>query len=188
MQLNDALKKRKTVIRYSTKKPNWRKIIKAIDAARYAPNAEGQFAMQWILVSDEKKIAQFSGATQQEFVSMAKYIVVAVSDDTKMIRSYGDRGPRYSSLQAGAAIQNFLLELVEQKLVTKWVKYFAPDEVKRILSIPDKAIIEGIFPIGIETKRRTEEEKRRPLETYIRFDKWGEKKMRPHSRVLSESP
>jgi len=186
MQLKEAIKKRKSVTRYMTKKPDWRKIVRAIDATRYSPNADGQFAMKFILVSDSKKIAKFSDATQQEFVSKAKYVVVAVSDDTKLVRSYDERGKRYSSLQAGAAIQNFLLQLTEEGLVTKWVKFFYDSQVKEILEIPDKMIVEGIFPIGIETKISSKEEFKTELENIVFFEKWGEKKMEPQTRVRVE--
>jgi len=187
MQLKEAIKSRKSVTRYHHKKPDWRKIVQAIDAVRYAPNADGTFAMKWILVSDEKKIEEICKATQQDFVRSAKYVVVAVSDDSKLVQLYKEGGTRYSMLQAGAAIQNFLLELTEKKLVTKWVKYFYEDEIKRALEIPEKMQIDGVFPIGIETKIKTKEEYKKDLENYLFFEKWGEKKMEPQTRVKLET-
>ena len=148
MQLKSAIEKRKSVERYSHKTPNWRKIIRAIEAARHAPSAGNQFAMKFILISNEEKIKQLATAAQQRFIETAKYVVVAVSDDSKLIRSYGDRGIRYSTQQGGAAIENFLLALTELKLSTKWVMHFYEDQVKRILEIPDSLNVEGIFPIG----------------------------------------
>jgi len=183
MQLKEAIKKRKSVTRYHHKKPDWRKIVRSIDAARYAPNAEGQGVIKFILISDSKKISELAKFSQQKFVGEAKFIVVVVSDDSKLIRSYGDRGTRYSSLQAGAAIQNFLLELTEQKLVTKWVKYFSDSDIKTVLGISGNLVVEGIFPIGLETKIRSEEERKTDLENIIYFDKWGNKYMEPHTRV-----
>ncbi len=188
MQLKDAIKKRKSVVRYHHKKPDWRKIIRAIDVARYSPNADGQFVMKFILISDESIIGELAQASQQRFVGDARFVVVAVSDDSKLIRSYGKRGSRYSSLQAGASIQNFLLQLTEFKLVTKWVKYFSDVQVKRILKISDEFSVEGIFPIGIETKMNTPEERRKDLENILFFDKWGVKKMKSETRIkLSNS-
>ena len=183
MQLKEAIKKRKAVVRYHHKKPDWRKIIRAIDMARYSPNADGRNVLKFILVSNKKSISELSEATQQSFVGTAQYLVVAVSDDSKLVRFYDERGVRYSSLQAGAAIQNFLLALTELKLVTKWVKHFSDVDVKRILKISDELSVEGIFPIGIETKVRSPEEKRKDLENTIFFDKWGNKKMARETRV-----
>jgi len=183
MQLIDAIKKRREVKRYSLKKPDWRKVIRAIDTARYSPNAGGQFVIRYVVIQDEEKIKKLKDATQQSFVGDAKIIVVAVSDDSKLEKFYKDRATRYSSLQAGASIQNFLLNLTEQGLVTKWVKYFVDDQVKFILEIPDKLQVEGIFPIGLPTPHRVEEEYVMPLDNVIYFDKWKQKEMEPRTKV-----
>ncbi|MEA3248172.1 MAG: nitroreductase family protein [Nanoarchaeota archaeon] len=186
MQLQDAIKKRKSVRRYFDKKPDWRKIIRAIDMARFAPSAGNQFALKFILISDEKKIAKLAGSAQQDFVGTAKYVVVAVSDDSKLVRSYGNRGVRYASQQAGAAIENFLLALTEQNLVTTWVGYFYDEQVKDALNIPEELSVEGIFPIGKETKIKTSERRKVDLENILYFDKWKNKKMTPHTKVSME--
>ncbi|MFA5060766.1 MAG: nitroreductase family protein [Candidatus Pacearchaeota archaeon] len=186
MQLADAIKKRKSVRRFSHKSPNWRKIIRAIDLTRFSPSAGNQFSLKFILVSDKYKIGKLSEASQQEFVGNAQYIVVAVSDDSKLIKLYGERGIRYSSLQAGASIQNFLLALTEQGLVTTWVGHFYDEQVKEVLNIPENLSVEGIFPVGIETKIKTKERLKLDLENIVYFDKWGNKKMEPLTRVSLE--
>ena len=178
MQLKDALERRKSVKRFHHKKPNWRKILRAIDAARFAPSAGNKFVTRFILVSDEKKIAELAVASQQNFVKDAQYIVVAVSDETALIRGYGDKGIRYTAQQAGAAIENFLLALTEQKLVTTWIGHFYEEQVRRTLDIPEGLKIEAMFPIGIETKVKTDVKKKMKLDYIIYFDKWGENNMK----------
>jgi nitroreductase len=166
------------------RKPDWRKIVRAIDATRFAPCAGGQFALKFILVSNEKKIAELAEAAQQDYVGSAKYVVVAVSDDSKLVRSYGDRGVRYASLQAGAALENFWLALTEQGLVTAWVGYFYDEQVKSALGISDDMNVEAIFPIGKETKVKGSERRAKPdLDNVLYFEKWGNKKMVPHIKV-----
>ena len=186
MQLKDAIKERQNTERFSHKKPNWRKIIQAIDAARYAPNAGDQFVMKFILVSDKNKIKRISDATQQPFVRTARYVVVAVSDDSVLVRSYDKRGTRYAALQSGAAIENFLLELTELGLVTYWVKHFFEEKIRDTLDIPKEMVIEGIFPIGKKTKIKTKKEYRVDLDNCIFFDKWDNKKMSKEVKVTTE--
>lgn len=183
MKLRDAIEKRKSVRRFMAKKPNWRKIIRAIDAARFAPSAGNQFVTKYILVSDEKKIAKISDATQQDFVGTAKFVVVVVNDDSKLVRSYGDRGVRYGGQQAGASIQNFLLALEEEGLATTWIGYFFDDKIKVALDIPDKMSVEAVFPIGIETKVKASRKMKTDLENIIYFDKWKNNKMVPHIKL-----
>jgi nitroreductase len=188
MQLIDAIKKRKSVRRYSSKKPDWRKIIRAIDAARYAPSAGNQIGWKFVLISDEKKIQELAKASQQKFVSDASYVVAVVSDDSKLVRSYGkDRGPIFSRHQAAAAIQNFLLALEEQGLVTCWIGHFSEEQVKRTIGVSGDMVVEAFFPIGIETKVKTRKKFKSELESLIYFDKWENKKMSPMTRVKHES-
>jgi len=183
MQLKDAIESRQSVRRFHHSKPDWRKIIRAIDAARFAPSAGNKFVMNFILVSDEKKIVEIAAATQQDFVGSAQYVVVAVSDDSALVQSYGDKGVRYSSQQAGAAIENFLLALTEEKLVTTWVGHFYEEQVRRTLDIPEGLSIEAVFPIGKATKVVSEVSRKAKLENILYFDKWGEKKMVGHIKV-----
>jgi nitroreductase len=178
MQLKDAIESRKSVKRFHHKKPNWRKIIRAIDAARFAPSAGNKFVTRFILVSNEKKLAELTAASQQDFVGDVKYIVVVVSDDTALVRGYGEDGVRYAAQQAGAAIENFLLALNEQKLATTWVGHFYREQVRRTLDIPEGLHIEAMFPIGVETKIKTSSRGKMKLDQIIYFDKWKEKKMK----------
>ena len=187
MQLRSAIEKRKSVSRFHHKSPSWRKIIQAIDAARFAPSAGGLFAMKFILVSEEDKIAKLAEAAQQDFVGTAKYVVVAVSDDGKLERSYGNKGRDYALVQSGAAIENFLLAATELKLATTWVGHFYEEQVKDTLEIADKLRVVAIFPIGLDTKIATREKTKTKLENMIYFDKWGNKKMGGQTNVSVEA-
>ncbi len=178
MQIEDAIKKRKSIRRYSDKSPDWRKIIKAIDAARYAPMAGNIFSLRFILVQDKEKIVSLKQACQQDFVGKANYVVVVVSDTTHLVKSYGNRAEKYAKQQAGAAIENFLLELVSQGLATCWVGLFVDEQVKRVLEIPDNMDVEALFPIGIETKVKTREKDKLDLDRVLYFDTWKNKFMR----------
>ena len=170
--------------KFSHIKPDWRKIIRAIDAARYAPSAGNLFNMKFILVSDEAKIKEIAKATQQDFVGTAKYIVVAVSDDEKLKKVYKDKAERYSFQQAGAAIENFLLALVEFGLETTWIGYFYEDEVRETLEIPEEKMIEAIFPIGVAHKNLKDGRKKKvDLENTLYFESWGNKLMTPKTKI-----
>jgi nitroreductase len=185
MQLSNAIKSRKSVKRFLDKKPDWRKIIKAIDMARFAPTAGNQFCLKFILIKDEKKINKISEAAQQTFINKAHFVVAVVSDDTKLKQLYDKRGTRYARQQAGAAIQNFLLALTEQGLATTWIGHFVDSQIKQALELPSGVNVEAIFPIGKETKALAQSQsKQKPdLENLLYFDKWKNKTMQPQTRV-----
>ena len=72
--------------------------------ARFAPTAGNQNALKFILVKDKKKIEQLAQASQQGFIKQAHFVVVAVTNDSVLKRSYAGKGERFSRQQAGAAI------------------------------------------------------------------------------------
>src|SRR3990172_3189658 len=121
MELDKAIKGRSSVKKFNSKKPDWRDIIEAIDAARYAPMAGGNYTLKFILVSDEEKINQIAQACQQDFISQVSYVVVACSNASRTTNSYGKQGEVYVRQQAGAAMENFMLKLQDFGLSTCWV-------------------------------------------------------------------
>jgi nitroreductase len=187
MQLKEAIKSRKSVKRFHHKKPDWKKIIRAIDLARFAPSAGNKFVTKFILVSDKKKIEELAKASQQDFVGKAEYVVVVVTDDSRLIQDYGERGERYGATQTGAAIQNFLLSLTEQKLATTWVGHFYDEQVRRALEIPDALKIEAMFPIGLDTKVGAGSRRKVGLDYTIYYDKWDNKFMAPKSKFSKDA-
>jgi len=183
MQLKEAIKKRKSIRRYDLKKPDWRKIIQALDFARFAPMAGNFFSLKFVLVKDEVKIEELRDSCQQDFVADAKYVLVVVSDTKKVEQLYEGKGEKFAQQQAGAAIQNFLLALEEQGLATCWVGYFVEDQVKQILEIPDDLEVVGFFPIGKKTKVSQKKKSRPDLDNLLYFDKWKNKYMTPKRKV-----
>ena len=186
MQLKEAITNRKSVRRFLDKKPDWRKILKALDYARFAPIAGGQFVLKFIVVNDKSKIEKIGDACQQDFVSQSHCVVVVVSEDEKLKRFFDERGERYARQQAGAAVENFILGLQEQGLSTTWVGHFVDEQIRSILKIPDNVFIDAIFPIGLETKVKTKEKLKADLDKIIYFDKWENKYMEPKTRVALE--
>lgn len=182
MQLDKAIKSRTSTRRFKDKKPDWRDIIDAIDAARYAPMAGNLFSTKFILVSDPEKIAKLADCCQQPFVGDAHYVVVVCSDPGQTVNAFDKRGEIYCRQQAGAAIQNFILKLQEFKLSTCWTGHFVDDMIKRELRIPDNVIVEAVFPIGyasIEKGRKPKQKRKTELDRILYFDKWKEKRMKP---------
>ena len=55
MELNKAIKKRRSVRKFKDKKPNWRDILECIDSVRYAPMAGNNFTLKFILVDDKDR-------------------------------------------------------------------------------------------------------------------------------------
>jgi len=177
MDLDKAISSRKSVKKFSKKKPDWRKIIEAIDSARYSPMAGNIFSLKFILVSDKEKIQQLSKASEQEFIADVQYAVVVCSNPSRTLNAYEERGENYLRQQTGAAIQNFLLKLEDFGLATCWIGAFSDDEVKRILQIPENIEIEALFPIGYEMPKKSRQRPKSILDQCLFFNTWKNKYM-----------
>ncbi len=178
MDLGTAIRKRKSVKNYSEKKPDWRKILQALEYTRFVPMAGNQYTVKYILVDDKKKISSIEGACQQKFVGKVDYVLVVVSDREKVRKLYDHYDKGFGAQQAGAAIYNVLLGLTEKGLATCWVGFFEDSIIKRELGISESLCIEAILPIGIESKVKSEREKQKqPLDELVFFNKWGKKYM-----------
>ena len=182
MQLDNAIKERKSVKKFSSKKVDWRDIIECIDSARYAPSAGGYSTLKFIFVSDGEKIQVISKACQQDFVSEVHYVIVVVSDSSKTKKSFGERGEIYVRQQAGAAIQNFLLKIEEKGLDSCWVGHLAENQIKNELRIPPHMHVEAVLPVGYEFKKEKPGRKI-SMDQILFFERYGIKKMKPVKRV-----
>lgn len=58
-------------------------------------------------------------------------------------------GQKYGPIQAvSACIQNMLLTAADIGLGSLWFTFFNPEELRRILNIPEELEIAGVIPIG----------------------------------------
>jgi len=177
MDLDKVIRSRKSVREFSRRKPDWRDIVNSVNAARFAPVAGNNFEMKFVVVKNPDKINNIAESCHQIFVAEAHYVIVAISDPSRLINEFGEEaGQVYCRQQAGAAIQNILLKAQELGLSTCWVGLFEEHEIKLELKIPDKMQIEAIIPIGYEMKKRAPKSKI-PLENVIRFDDFKTKKI-----------
>ena len=183
MELDKAIQSRYSCRKFSSKKPDWRDIIEAIDGARYAPMAGNNFSLRFTIVDDKEKINKLAEAAQQDFVSQAKYVVVVTTEPGRTLNAFEERGKIYFRQQAGAAIQNFLLKLEEKKLATCWVGHLDEAEVKRAIKAPEGTIVEAIFPIGYDYKKSPTKRMNIELDRILYFNDYKNKKMQ-HIKTL----
>lgn len=177
MDLDNVIKKRRSVRKFSSKRPNWRDIIECVDMMRYSPTAGKNFALRLLITESKEKIEKISEAAQQPFISQAHYALVVYSDPAKIKNSFPEKADKYLRQQAGAAIQNFLLKIEEKGLSTCWIGHLVDSQVKKIFSIPDNMELEGVFPIGYEFKKENPSNKI-DFDRVLFFEKHNIKKMR----------
>ena len=180
--LDKIIKARKSVKKFSSKKPDWRLIIECIDSMRFAPMAGNNFSLKFILVDEKEKIQKIATASEQPFISKAHYLVAVCTNSKRTKLSFDEKAETYLNQQAGAAIQNFLLKITESGLSTCWIGHFYEEKVKHILDIPEDIKVEALFPIGYEYKK-TLRKRKIELDNIIYFNKYKNKKMNPPKKL-----
>ena len=135
------------------------------------------------MVDDEDKIQKIAEACQQQYISQAKFVVVACSNPSRTVNEYGKQGAVYCRQQAGAAIQNFLLKIEESGLATCWVGYFVEEQIKRLLKIPAEWNVEALFPIGYEYDKKRTRKAKIDMDRILYFNYYDNKKMKNPVKV-----
>ncbi|MGV8152156.1 MAG: nitroreductase family protein [Candidatus Nanoarchaeia archaeon] len=176
MEFNSVIKSRASVRKYQDKNFSIQKVVEAIEAANTAPSPGNLAILRYIIIEDKEKIAKIAQASRQDFVKDAKYVVVVCSFEEKAKIMYNEMSDNYIKQHAGAAIENFLLKIVELGLSSCWVGAFSEMTIKHLLKIPDNINIQAVLPVAFEAKaNKTKQAKKTDLENIIYFEKYNQK-------------
>jgi len=186
MELDNAIKKRRSVRKYSSKKVSMNYIAEICDSARYAPMAGNIFSLKLIIVSDNDKKKKIADACfEQKFIADASCLIVVCSDENLVVKSYEDAGKTFVRQQAGAAIENMLLKITSLGLSSCWIGAFDEKALKKILEIPEKIQIEAVLPVAYASDK-TNEKKKPELKMITFFDKWNQKEFKSTKTGIEE--
>jgi len=171
MNVVEAIEKRRSVRVYQNKPLPEEKLRKVLEAARLAPSARNSQSCKFIVVKDEglrKRLAK--EATRHSFIGDAPVIIVAVSLDPDYVMPGGI--PAHP-VDIAIAVDHMTLAAVEEELGTCWIGAFYQDQVKQILSIPEKYKVVVLLPLGYPAegpKRKV----RKPLKELVCYDSFVE--------------
>jgi nitroreductase len=179
MDLKEAITSRKSTRKFDGKPANWKKVVQAIDVARFAPMAGNMCVTHFILVENKESINKITEATQQSFVGDAGMLIVVVSNRERVKKMFDANDKGFAQQQAGAIIQNLLLTLTEKKIDNCWVGFFDDDIIKNELKIPENEDVEAVIAVGTGSKIRREPSKKPELQNMVFFEKYGTKKKDP---------
>ena len=161
MEVFEGIVSRYSVRDYEKKDVPNELIGQMLEAAVRAPSAGNIQPWEFIVVKDvETKRELASAALKQRFIQEAPVVIVVCTDPEKSANKYGERGKSLYCIQdTAAAIENMLLTATSLGLGTCWIGAFEEEEVKKVLSIPQKikpvALITVGFPIEFEKPTRT---------------------------------
>ena len=162
MDALQAIRKRRSVRRY-TGEPIPRKDLETIvDAGRFAPSGLNVQPWDFIVVTERDVIEQLKVASR--WMEKAGAIIAVVLDPTS----------RWWREDGSAAIENILIASTALGYGSCWLQgYTEPmeEELKNMLGVPEKKRLLTLIPIGVPAKWPTG--KKKPLEEIIHWEKYS---------------
>jgi nitroreductase len=174
MDVFQAMFDRRSVRKFLDKTVEEEKLLKIIDAARWAPSAGNIQDWQFIIVREKGKKLQLSeAALGQYWISTAQAIIVICSKIDKLTRIYGEIGENtYSMMDCALAAENIMLAAHSLGLGSCFIPTIDYGAIKRILNIPKEIKVYAIIPIGYPAEKPNAPH-RMDLETMIFFEEYG---------------
>lgn len=165
LNVEDAIKIRRSIRKYKpTSIPN-EALIKILEAGRLAPSAGNRQPWHFIVVRDKNiKEEIVKAARNQKFIAEADTVIVILGDP--------EISPRWYLQDPIIAAENMVLQATELGLGTCYIGAFDENQIKSILSIPDKMKVICLIPIGFPDETPPSKP-RKPLKEIVSQDKYG---------------
>lgn len=184
MDFDNVVKKRVSVRKFSSKKPEPEKITELIQTANLAPAAGNLYCLLYVMVEDPDTIAKIAEACQQPWIKTAPYVIVIGSEPKLVKKMYDKRADTYVKHHVGAAVENFLLKAVDMGLASCWVGAFSEPTLRSAVNIPDGIGLEVVLPVGYEEiKGKAKQKQKYSLENRLFYGTFGNKFYKPISKI-----
>ena len=168
MSTYEIILKRRTVRKFKQQKIEEHVLQKLINAARFAPSGANMQPLKYIIVDDNNMAGKvFENVKWAGYISPdgnpgenerpVAYIVVLV--DTDIRKSGWER-------DSGAAVQNILLAATEEGVGTCWMGAIDRDEIRKLIEIPERFVIDTVIALGYEGERPVTEEENGSIKYY----------------------
>ena len=143
MDVFDAIVSRRSIRNYVEKPIEEEKLIKILQAARYAPSAKNRQNWKFVIVKDAKtKKLLVPACYDQSFIAEAAIVVAGIADPRF----------RWYKIDMGIAFEHIALEAIELGLGTCWIGAFDEQKVSKILGVPENLETVILMTVGYPKK------------------------------------
>ncbi|MCR4391985.1 MAG: nitroreductase family protein [Candidatus Acetothermia bacterium] len=170
MDVTEAIKRRRSVRKYTGDPVTEDDVRTVLTAAIWAPSAGNAQPWRFIVVRDRALREGLVGAAHgQRFLAEAPLVIVVCADLLRAQRAYGERGVTLYCLQdTAAAIQNMLLAATSLGLGSCWVGAFDEAKASELLGLPSGLRPVALIPLG-RFKEPSPPRERRPLTEVVEY-------------------
>lgn len=160
---------RRSIRNYEDKKIEREKIEKLLRAAMQAPSAHNQQPWEFIVVEDKELLSKMSKMhNYSAMIANAGCAIIALANKDYI------KEPDFWQQDMSAAVQNILLEVVEQGLGAVWIgvapKENLMDYLTEVFNLPNNIMPFALISIGYS--ERQNKFKDRYDEKRVHYNKW----------------
>jgi nitroreductase len=145
MEVFEAIRKRHSVRSYLPDEVSSEKLEKMLEAARLAPSAGNIQPWHFIVVSDRQKRKQLSKGRYAKFLVESPVVLVGCGDKKA--------SPNWHVVDTAIAMQNMVLTATSEGLAACWIGSFNENQVKELLSIPEKFRVIALLAVGYRREK-----------------------------------
>lgn len=172
MDVEKAIKKRRSIRKYEDKEVPDELVHELLDAARRAPS--GNNAQPWkfrvFKTKEEKELLKENGIFKQDFVYSAPVIILCCGDPRSYpehkIDEMDDKNKLRAVRDLAFATENIVLRATELGLGTCYIGWMDKDKIKRLFDLPDRYVAPYVVLVGYPAEE-SEESSRKSLDEII---------------------
>ncbi len=145
MTLDEVFLKRKSVRKYSQKPISDEVLLKILEAGRLAPSAKNIQNWHFTALRNPAQIQALQEAAYgQKQVGGAPVCLVLWAENDRMM----DCGQSAATADCSIALTYMMLKAAELDVGSCWLGHFKAPEVKKILQLPEAAVVVAVTPLG----------------------------------------
>ena len=181
MELNEAIRNRRSVRKFTDQIVSDDEIRQLLEAARLAQSWANTQAWEFIVVRDRGLIEQVTGTYPDRNpatkCSLSASVLIVACAKTGVSGCYGGidvtKFTNWFMFDVGIAVQNLCLKAHDMGLGTVVVGLIDHDACKRIVGLPEGYEVVAVLPVGRPAKDSTLVRPRKELKDFVHLDRYG---------------
>ncbi len=146
MEFYEVIRSRRSIRRYRPDPVQEDKLGRVLEAARAAPSAANRQPVLFYVIREAGLRSKLHAAYSLQWFTEAPVIVCACARPAEAWRR--NDGKSYADVDVTIAMDHLILAAAAEGLGTCWIGAFKPEELRRILDIPDELAPVALTPLG----------------------------------------
>ncbi len=153
MELQEAIRTRRSIRRFENRKLEESLITKIIEAGTWAPSVGNSQNWYFVIIRDKKSMEKIAKLCDSSWISTAQVVLAVLSRIDRLVNDYGLEGEKYHLENVSACIQNMLLSAHDLGLGATWITSFDEKDMSYHLALPDTVIPVAVIPVGYPAEK-----------------------------------